>query len=78
MSECRLYSVIMRLLLLLASPVIISLLLLKGYPGGETDTAKNPVGEHLASPIQKANDANQLVQDTVNKQRQALEKQLQQ
>jgi len=68
----------MRLLLLLASLMIISLLVLKGYPGGEASTAANPDGERLASPIQKANDVDQLVQDTAIKQRQALEKQLQQ
>jgi hypothetical protein len=57
--------------------MIISLLLLKGYSGSEANTAANPVGERLASPIQKANDVNQLVQDAANEQRQALEKQLQ-
>jgi hypothetical protein len=67
----------MRLILLLASFMIISLLLLKGYSGSEANTAANPVGERLASPIQKANDVNQLVQDAANEQRQALEKQLQ-
>ena len=78
MSACRLYSLNMRLLLILASLLIISLLLLKGYPGGEADAVTNPVGEHLAGSMQKANGANQLVLDSVDKQRQALEKQLQQ
>ena len=58
--------------------VVISLLVMKGYQGGVTDTAANPGGEHLANSIEKANDLNQLVQDAAGKQRQALEKQLQQ
>ena len=68
----------MRLLMILASLVIISLLVLKGYPGSEANAVTNPVGAQPVSPMQKINDTNQLVQDTVNKQRQALEKQLQQ
>jgi hypothetical protein len=68
----------MRLVLSLVSLLIISLLLLKGYSGGGANAVANPVGDQLASPIQKANDVNQLVQDTAIKQRQELEKQLQQ
>ena len=68
----------MRILLLLVSLVIVSLLVLKGYPGGGDHKVAQPAGNYPADPIKKANDVNQLILDTANKQKQALEQQIQQ
>jgi len=68
----------MRLILLMVSLVIVSLLVMKGYSAGGSNTVANPVGERLADPLQKASEVNQLIEDAASKQRQALEKQLQQ
>ena len=67
----------MRLILLLASLVIVSLLVLKGYPGGGGKNLIDPASKEKNSPIKKAHDVNQLIEDTANAQKQALEKQLQ-
>ncbi len=67
----------MRFILLMASLVIVSLLVLKGYPGSAGSKNANPVANQQPEPIEKANRASQLVEDTVNKQKQALENQLQ-
>lgn len=67
----------MRLILLMASLVIVSLLVLKGYPDGGDKNLIDPVSKEQNSPIKKAHDVNQLIEDTANTQRQALEKQLQ-
>ena len=67
----------MRFILLMASLVIVSLLVLKGYPGGGSKNLIDPVTKEKNSPIKKAHDVNQLIEDTANTQRQALEEQLQ-
>jgi hypothetical protein len=67
----------MRFILLLASLAIVSLLVLQGYLGGGDKNLINPVSKEQNSPIKKAHDVNQLIEDTANTQRQALEKQLQ-
>ena len=67
----------MRFILVMASLVIVSLLVLKGYPGGGDKSLVDPVSNEQNSPIEKAHDVNQLIEDTANAQRQALEKQLQ-
>jgi hypothetical protein len=61
----------------MASLVIVSLLVLKGYLGGGDKSLVDPVSKEQNSPIEKAHDVNQLIEDTANAQRQALEKQLQ-
>jgi len=68
----------MRLVLLMASLVIVSLLVIKGYSGGGDYKVKDPAWKNQTDPIKKANDVNQLIQDTANKQKQKLEKQIQQ
>ena len=63
---------------MLASILIISLLIFKGYSsylGGINDVH---VGEEQIDPLKKAGKVNQLIQDTANTQRQELEKQIQQ
>lgn len=67
----------MRLILLMVSLVIVSLLVLKGYPGGGYKNPVEPVSKEQNNPIKKAHDVNQLIEDTANTRRQALEKQLQ-
>jgi hypothetical protein len=67
----------MRFILILASLAIVSLLVLKGYPGGGGKNLIDPVSKEQNSPIKKAHDVNRLIEDTANTQRQALEKQLQ-
>ena len=68
----------MRIVIMLASILIISLLIFKGYSsylGGINDVH---VGEEQIDPLKKAGKVNQLIQDTANTQRQELEKQIQQ
>lgn len=67
----------MRFILLMASLVIVSLLVFKGYPGIGGGKNAAPVVNQQPDLIEKANRASQLVEDTVNKQKQALENQLQ-
>ena len=67
----------MRFIILMTSLVIVSLLVLKGYPGGGDKNLLDPVSKEQNSPVRKAHDVNQLIEDTANTQRQALEKQLQ-
>ncbi len=69
---------IMRFILLMTSLVIVSLLVIKGYPGGGNNKAADPAWENQTDAITKANDINLLIQETANKQKQALEKQIQQ
>ena len=67
----------MRFILLMASLVIVSLLVLQGYPGSRDKSPIDSVSKEQNSPIKKAHDVNQLIEDTANSQRQALKKQLQ-
>lgn len=67
----------MRIILLMVSLVIVSLLVLKGYSAGGANKNADSVANRPSDPIEKANNASQLVEDTVNRQKQALEIQLQ-
>ena len=64
----------MRLILVIASLAIVSMLVMKSFPEGMN---KDPASIQQSAPIQKAKNVELLIQDTANKQRQALEDQLQ-
>ena len=64
----------MRLILLISSLLIVSLLVMKGFP---VTTDSNPVDNAQVDPIKKAKEVNQLIQDAANQQRQLLENQTQ-
>jgi len=64
----------MRLILLVASLLIVTLLVMKGYPD---PVDSNPVDNAQVDPIKKAKEVNQLIQDATNQQRQLLENQTQ-
>jgi len=66
----------MRLILMMASLLIISYLIFNGY--GSSLAGKNDAGGQQMAPIEKAENVNQLIEDAANLQRQALEKQTQQ
>ena len=66
----------MRLLLMMASLLIISSLIFNGYSNGMGDS--DDFASQLTAPIEKAENVSQLIEDTANLQRQALEKQIQQ
>jgi hypothetical protein len=65
---------IMRLILLMGSLLIVSLLVIKGFP---VTVDSNPVDNGQAEAIKKAKEVNQLIQDAANQQRQLLENQTQ-
>jgi hypothetical protein len=65
----------MRLLLMMGSLLIISSLIFNGYSNGMGDS--DDFSSQLTAPIEKAENVSQLVEDTANLQRQALEKQIQ-
>jgi hypothetical protein len=67
----------MRFILLMASLVIVSLLVMKSYPVSTSNQPANSGSPMPLDPIQKADNVNQLIQDISNQQRQALEQQLQ-
>ena len=66
----------MRLVLMMASLLIVSVLIFKGYSNslGNND---DPVEGQQVDPRKKASEVNQLIQDAANTQRQELEKQIQ-
>ena len=66
----------MRLLLMMASLLIISSLIFNGYSNGMGDG--DDFSSQLTTPIEKAENVSQIIEDTANLQRQALEKQIQQ
>ena len=66
----------MRLLLMMASLLIISSLIFNGYSNGMGDS--DDFSSQLTAPIEKAENVSQLVEDAAILQRQALEKQIQQ
>ncbi len=67
----------MRFILLMATLVIVALLVLKGYPGSASFKSADPAGKQQPNPIDKANHASQMIEDTANRQKQAIENQLQ-
>jgi len=66
----------MRLLLMMASLLIISSLIFNGYSNGMGDS--DDFSSQLTAPIEKAENVSQLVENAASLQRQALEKQIQQ
>lgn len=65
----------MRLLLMMASLLIISSLIFNGYTNGLVSNAD--ADSPQMTPIEKTENVNQLIEDAANLQRQALEKQIQ-
>jgi hypothetical protein len=68
----------MRFVFMMASLLIVSLLIFKGFPNGLGSNSDDHIGGQQVDPLQKAGEVNQLIQDASNIQRQALEKQIQQ
>ena len=64
----------MRIVIMLASVLIVSLLIFKGFSSYQGST----VGEEPIDAVKKAGEVNQLILDTANTKRQELEKQIQQ
>ena len=67
----------MRFVLMMASLLIVSVLIFKGYSNGLGSKNDDHVGGQQVDPLKKAGEVNQLIQDTANTQRQELEKQIQ-
>lgn len=68
----------MRMVLMLAAVLVVSLVIFKGYSfglGGNTDEA---AASSRIDPVSRARDINPLIQETAEAQRKALEQQLQQ
>lgn len=65
----------MRLLLMMASLLIISSLIFNGYTNGLVSNAD--ADSPQMTPIEKTENVNQLIEDAANLQRQALQKQIQ-
>ena len=68
----------MRFMLMMASLLIVSVLIFKGYSNGLGSKNDDLVGGQQVDPLKKAGEVNQLIQDAANTQRQELEKQIQQ
>ena len=68
----------MRFVLMMASLLIVSVLIFKGYSNGLGSKNDGLVGGQQVGPLKKAGEVNQLIQDAANTQRQELEKQIQQ
>jgi hypothetical protein len=66
----------MRLLLMMASILIISSLIFNGYSNGMGDG--DDFSSQLTTPIEKAENVNQLIVDASMQQQQAIAKQIQQ
>jgi hypothetical protein len=67
----------MRIVLMMVSLLIVSVLIFKGYSNGLGVNNDDHVGGQQLDPRKKASDVNQLIQDAANTQRQELEKQIQ-
>ena len=65
----------MRLLLMMASLLIISRFIVNGYTNGLVSNAD--ADSPQMTPIEKTENVNQLIEDAANLQRQALEKRIQ-
>ena len=68
----------MRMVLMLASILIVSILIFKGYSSslGPRDASQDTANQ--MDPRDKAREVNQVIQDAADNQRRAIEKQLQQ
>ena len=68
----------MRLVLMMASVLIVSVLIFKGYGNGlSNQNAGQAEKQQQVTPLKKAEDVNQLVLDAATTRRQELEKQTQ-
>ncbi len=67
----------MRFVLMMASILIVSILIFKGYSNGLSNQHDDHVEGGQIDPLKKAGEVNQLIQDAANTQRQELEKQIQ-
>ena len=68
----------MRLVLMMASVLIVSVLIFKGYGNGLSNQNAGQVKkQQQVTPLKKAEDVNQLVLDAATTRRQELEKQTQ-
>jgi hypothetical protein len=67
----------MRIILLMISLLIVSVLIFKGYSNGLDVNNDDHIGGQQLDPRKKASDVNQLIKDAANTQRQELEKQVQ-
>ena len=67
----------MRIMLLMISLLIVSVLIFKGYSNGLGINNDDHAGEQQLDPRKKASDVNLLILDAANTQRQELEKQIQ-
>jgi hypothetical protein len=63
---------------MMASILIVSVLIFKGYSNGLGSSNDGRVEGQQVDPIKKAGEVNLLIQDAANTQRQELEKQIQQ
>ena len=66
----------MRLILTMASLLIVSLVIFNGY-ANDQGIDGNHIDEQILGPITRAGDINTLIQDAASMQRQALEEQIQ-
>ena len=67
----------MRIVLMMVSLLIVSVLIFKGYSNGLGVNNDDHVGGQQLDPRNKASDVNQLIQDAADSRRQELEKQIQ-
>ena len=67
----------MRLVLMMASVLIVSILIFKGYGNDLGNQNTDRAATQKITPLKKAEDTNQLVLDAAITQRQELEKQIQ-
>ena len=67
----------MRIILMMVSLLIVSVLIFKGYSNGLGVNSDDHIGGQQLDPRKKASDVDQLIQDAANTQRQELEKQIQ-
>ena len=68
----------MRMVLMLASILIVSILIFNGYSSGLNPSRESQVEPNQNDPRNKAREVNQVIQDAANVQRREIEKQLQQ
>ena len=67
----------MRFIIMMASILIVSILIFKGYSNYLTSSQDELVGREQLDPVVKANEVNELIKDATSVQRQELEKQIQ-
>ena len=68
----------MRLVLMLVSLLLISILVFKGYPGSFSHQDGNQIDTTQIDPRDKARDVNRVILDATDTQKREIEKQLQQ